>query len=174
MKIRPYLFTLTALLLILWISCDTPTIGPGIIEGELVDHSECKLSKSALEGTETPDTLSCVEYSYDASTRILTLRHINAAFNCCPGELGCIISEEENVISIRETEEAPMCDCNCLYDLEISISGVEKDSYTIEIDELYIPEENDLSFGINLKQKTEGSVCVVRKVYPWGLNSLVD
>ena len=71
---------------------------------------------------------------------------------------------------IEEKEEAAQCDCNCLYDLEIEIEGVEEQSYQINVFEPYALDQAKLSFSIDLKSEPSGSFSVIRKIYPWGLS----
>lgn len=155
----------------LW-NCDEAGTTTSSIKGELVDHSDCKFLKHA-RGNEVPDTLSCVEYHYIAEDNRLELNHINTAFNCCPGKLKCSFVTEENTILIEESETEAACDCNCLFDLEMELRGVEEKTYTIRIAEPYVNEEEWLEKDIDLKNNPEGSFCVVRKQYPWGLLSVI-
>jgi hypothetical protein len=143
------------------------THDPSISDGRLVSHSPCKSNKSSGYKSETPDTASCVEYTYDAATKKLALTHINAGFNCCPGELSCDVSLGGDTIIILEQEEAPMCDCNCLYDLEIEIDSVSEAGYQVKFIEPYAVDQDKLEFSIDLASEPDGSYCVTRTQYPW-------
>jgi hypothetical protein len=153
-------------------SCDE-LLNPSSINGELLSHSDCKSSKSASLSGETPDTLSCVHYTFNASENTLSVSHINAAFNCCPGEIKCDFSIDNDTIIIEESERTAQCSCDCLFDLEMEITGVESGDYIIKVVELYAGEEDKLIFEINLDDEDEGSFCVTRKQYPWGLSSMI-
>lgn len=135
--------------------------------GSLVSHSACKSDKTFMSDSDIPDTVSCVEYAYDASSKKLTLTHINAGFNCCPGELSCDISLLGDTIVVEEKEETPACDCNCLYDLEISVDNVAQANYVIKFVELYCGDADRLIFDIDLSNEITGSYCVNRNNYPW-------
>jgi hypothetical protein len=139
--------------------------------GQLVGSSACKSNlKSSSLGSETPDTLSCVAYAFDPENNKLTLKHINAALNCCPNSVYCTIELHGDTILIQEFETSALCNCNCLYDLDIEITGVDLKKYLIQFIEPYASEQSKLLFAIDLTQNTQGSFCVTRKLYPWGMN----
>lgn len=142
-----------------------------IFDGQLTNNSACKYfsTKSTLELT--ADTLSKVEYVYNNTTHTLQLKHVNAGFNCCPGTLSSQFVLNGNTILITEQEEEAQCHCNCLYDLDFEISGIEQKTYNIRFIEPYAESMPKLEFEINLLEDTEGSFTVVRRTYPWGINS---
>lgn len=144
---------------------------PTAITGELVSDTGCKtFGKSAsLEG-ETPDTLSCLEYSYDEAEKLLSISHINAGFNCCPENLYCSVSCHEDTILIEEHETDGLCDCLCLFDLEIEVAGVVPGEYVIQVIEPCNHDEEEIIFEVDLESQKEGAFCAVRKKYPWGIN----
>ncbi len=144
-----------------------------IITGQLISNSSCKNGlKSGSQIAETPDSLSCVEYSFNKENSKLTLKHVNAGFNCCPDSLYCRIELKGDTIQIQEFEKQKLCKCNCLYDLDIELNGVEMKKYQIKFIEPYVAEQKNLIFEIDLIKDTNGIYCVTRKLYPWGINSL--
>jgi hypothetical protein len=134
----------------------------------LTDHTGCKGLKSATDN-DIPNTQSCINWSFDVSSGTLSLAHVNAGFNCCPGTLSCSIKITGDTLVITESEEAPMCDCDCLFDLFIDISGLEKQSYIIRIIEPYCGDQQKLIFEADLATEPEGSFCASRNQYPWGM-----
>lgn len=140
-------------------------------EGKLVENSECKGMKSMFLQDNTPDSLSCCEYSYNPETEVLTLVHVNAGFNCCPGELSVDVYSANDTIFIEEFEEAALCNCNCLFDLEIELNNIPQQSVNLSFIEPYAQDMEKLTFTINLNETTVGSVCATRKKYPWGVYS---
>ncbi len=134
-----------------------------------LDHSDCKTfgSKSGLQ-TIGPDT-SCLCYSYDQQKKELKLNHINAGFNCCPGELYCDIEIRDDIIFLKEKEKEAGCDCNCLFDIDIMVTDVEKQAYFISLVEPYALTQQKIAFAIDLAQQPSGCYCVPRTDYPWGL-----
>ena len=101
--------------------------------GELISHTGCKhLRSSKFENDQ-----SCVEYVFDKTNNKLSLTHINTGFNCCPDSLWCTISKTENTIIIEEFEASQGCKCNCLYDFEIELEGIEQEKYTIKFTCIY-------------------------------------
>ena len=142
------------------------------LSGNMIEYSTCKSDfKSSFVAT-TPDTLSCIEYSYDNALSKLTINHINAGFNCCPESLYCDISLINDTIVIEEFEAAALCRCNCLYDLDFVLSGVKAKKYHIKFIEPYLGNQEQLFFEVDLAEDITGSCCVIRKIYPWGEFSL--
>ena len=135
------------------------------ITGKVVHSTGCKTSKSLI----IENNQSCLQYVYDEVSRTLHLTHVNAGFNCCPGDISCDINMENFIISITEKEEAPMCNCNCLFDIEIDIYQVNKAEYTIKLVEPYIGDQEILEFDIDLNNYISGEFCVERNSYPWGV-----
>ena len=144
-----------------------------IITGQLISYSKSKNdSESKSQIVETPDSLSCVDYSFDKGKNKLTLRHINAGFNSCPDSLYCKIELIGDTILIQEFEKNAHCFGMCMYDLDIEINGVEPKKYQIKFIEPYGSKQNKLEFEIDLTRVTNGTYCVTRKSFPWGINSL--
>jgi len=143
--------------------CSAPT-------GTLVDYTGCKTFQK--EGDGTPPTVDCIEYEYDGAS-VLTLKHVNAAFNCCPVAIEAEITIENNLITIDESEffdTLMPCPCLCLYDLDLEIVNLPPGEYTISVDELYLyPSDEILEFTVILSSSpSSGSYCVDRDNYPWG------
>ena len=135
------------------------------IAGKVVHSTGCKTSKSlSIENNQ-----SCLQYVYDEVSRTLHLTHVNAGFNCCPGDISCNINMANSVISIIEKEEAAMCNCNCLFDIDIDVYQVDKAKYTIKLVEPYVGDQEILEFDIDLNNTISGEFCVERNIYPWGV-----
>jgi hypothetical protein len=141
---------------------------PSDVNGQLVSHSECKDNKSGSGTAAISDSLSCVEYTFDPANNKLLLKHINAGFNCCPGNLTCNVTISNDTILIQENEEFAQCFCNCLYDLDIEITGIENQMYHLRFFEPYSGNQEPLNFSIDIESITSGSYCVTRTNYPWG------
>lgn len=147
---------------------ENETNQPSEVNGQLVRNSKCKAMKSGTGISSVSDSLSCVEYTYEEANNKLLLKHINAGFNCCPGNLMCHVSLSNDTIFIRELEEFALCNCNCLYDLDIEITGLGYQHYQLQFIEPYIGDQEPLNFSIDLQSITSGSYCVNRNNYPWG------
>lgn len=163
---------LFSIFILFMFSCnDEPEVNnPLDINGKLTSSTECKSFDGMIRNPITPDTLSCIEYEFDGDNNILTLKHINSAFNCCPGLITCNVSSRNDTILIVESEEQSPCDCDCLYDLDIEINGITTTQYFIQFDEPYIRNQEVLDFQIDLSKNTQGEHCVKRIKYPWGIN----
>lgn len=160
-----------SLLLALLISCSkektTQTeINP---ENKLVSYTDCKNLNTALQkGVYGTDT-SCVTYSYDPKTKKLSLKHINAGFNCCPGILYCNFDLSNDTIVIKEFAQTAGCSCECLYDLDIKLYIEEPKNYYLIVEEPYCGSQQQIAFPIDLASNLSGSYCVYRDQYPWGM-----
>lgn len=180
MKSTYYLLVIISIVTLLSTSCeqennnnnnnnnDNNNNGSLIVTGELVGNSSCKIFKSVESNSETPDTLSCVNYDFDVLHNTLNLKHINAGFNCCPESLYCEVSVVGDTIIIEEFEQAALCYCNCLFDLDIKLNGISPKMYYVKIIEPYAEDQEKLNFEMDLENDSRGSYCVTRKLYPWG------
>jgi hypothetical protein len=170
MKTRKLAVLLTATAMLLIVSCENQKeITETGITGKLTNSSECKSLKSGNLKSDIPDSLSCIDYSYDTANHKLTMKHINAGFNCCPGKLSCTVSAINDTIFIRESEKQQGCDCDCLFDLDIELQGVDQNKYQVRFIEPYADGQEELNFEMDLILNNEGAFCVVRKGYPWGV-----
>ncbi len=73
---------------------------------------------------------------------------------------------------IQECESNALCNCNCLYDLEIDIEGIVTQNYLIKFIEPYAADQSQILFEADLSNGNEGSFCVIRKHYPWNVDSM--
>jgi len=149
----------------------TPEFSPF---GVLTNSQGCKTftSNSNLKAAFHSSSEECVEYVYDGE-RLLTLKHINAGFNCCPGEIGADISITGNIISLEEWEKEQGCFCRCLYDLDYKILELKPGEYIIKIRGPYVDDEieiKEIRFKVRLFDPCSGTFCVDRTHYPWGGN----
>lgn len=133
--------------------------------GQLISYTDCKSFDVNIMMDNHPSNEECIEYEYNGSG-ILQLKHVNAGFNCCPGELNAVISVEGNVITISESEEEARCRCNCLYDLEYNIRDLNPGIYTIKI---ISPYSDNIIFNADFSSEAGNSYCEPRNEYPWGL-----
>jgi hypothetical protein len=138
------------------------------LSGQLTSHSACKGSQAAVSSIDTRDSSSCVEYSFDAVNHKLTLKHINAGFNCCPESLYCLIRLRSDTIFVEEHEKIPACLCDCLFDLNMEIQGVVAKKYYLRFIEPYCGDQEKLYFDVDLNRMPNGTFCVKRTGYPWG------
>lgn len=139
---------------------------PGDPYATMDHHTGCK--ETSLKGGEGQGSSDdCIEYFWDSN--LLTIKHKNAAFNCCPGRLTVSAGLKGDTLLLREHEEEALCDCDCLYDLEYTVYHIPSTVKVISIEEPYLRGEGiPLVFTVNLKRHPEGEFCLVRSKYPWG------
>ncbi len=138
------------------------------VYGKLTSFTDCKNFKNFYATDSVSSNYSCAEYSYVNNT--LSITHVNAGFNCCPGSFDADFAFENDSINISEYETGSACDCECLYDLDFEIYNLEASTYRIVFIEPYVGLSNEeLSFTVNLTDSAQGSFCVERVHYPWGL-----
>lgn len=171
MKIFVKIFAITIAFAALITACET--VNPQTtITGKLISNTNCKSNEISIVESETSDTLSCIEYEFKSGENKLHFKHINVGFNCCPGEISCTAKLSNDTIIVQEYEKSALCDCDCLFDLEIEITGVELGKYYIKFIEPYCGLQEKLFFRIDLTKDKEGSACVTRKQYPWGMSQI--
>jgi hypothetical protein len=138
----------------------------GIPEGKLTKQSDCKLFAFGLKSSFAPaNEKECIHYRYSGNTLYLT--HQNTAFNCCPGKIMTTITVSDQIITIKEREQAAGCQCMCLYDLEMEISNLPPGTYRIITDVPYLDGQSPLNFSCDLEENSTGEYCADRKGYPW-------
>ena len=173
MKARKMGILLLTLSFLIIITCkQTENIIPLNPNASLVSYHGCKTfaQESGADGQLSlshAQNKDCVEYQYYGDS-ILELHHINAGFNCCPGEIVADIDINDNVIIIRENETDSGCFCLCLFDVNYKIEGLMPGIYTIIFIEPYANDQDEkLEFTVNLNRATSGTYCVSRDHYPW-------
>jgi hypothetical protein len=164
------LMAILSTIVILFSGCDEKESLP--ITFGLTNSPKCKSLDKSATLDEKADSLSCVEYSYNSSTETLTLKHINAGFNCCPDKISFDATFRNDTLIVEESETSSFCDCNCLYDLEMEIKNFTDQRFQVKFIEPYRGNGEELIFEINLKTNKSGEWCVTRKNYPWGTNSM--
>ncbi len=137
--------------------------------GALLQANGCKqfLADTRKNGFVPGPHNDCIDYQYDGSGKLI-LSHINAGFNCCPGEITAEIEFNGSLVIITEAEEKQDCRCNCLFDLNYEINNLSPGQYTIRFIEPYLETGDQvLEITVNLSSATSGSFCLPRNYYPW-------
>lgn len=147
-------------------TCDSGGNGPAGDELSFtLSHSDCQSSRAGAATYAA--NLDCLELTVTEGP-VLHLIHRNAAFNCCPGDLEADITVAGNAITIVERELQAACDCDCLYDLTYTISGLAAGSYTVTVVEPYVPATDSvLACQIALFSGLQARCCLERPYYPW-------
>ena len=139
--------------------------------GVLLQSNGCKqfLADAAgqLENFAPGPYEDCLEFHYNG-TDTLVLKHINAGFNCCPGEITAEIYFHSSLITITEREQEHGCDCLCLFDLDYEVVDLVPGVYTLRIIEPYVEEGDQvLELTLELWSATSDTFCLQRDYYPW-------
>lgn len=137
------------------------------VSGSVTYNSNCKsFTKNTYE---ISNDESCVEFTFNESEMIVELVHTNAGFNCCPGDIFVEISQTGDSIIISEHSTESLCDCNCLYDVNILLENIKAETYQVVFIEPMVPNNESISFTMDLSEHSNGSYCVSRTDYPWGI-----
>jgi hypothetical protein len=146
---------------------DTETPGDLTLSIQVLGNPKCKQTKSIAIFEGALAQQSCIEYSFDATAKKLSLKHINVAFNCCPESIYSKVTYRNDSIIIEEIEKHMGCKCNCLYDLDMELNGLEMGKYQLKIKEPYSGNQAQLNFELDLNKQKQGSYCVTRNTNPW-------
>jgi hypothetical protein len=145
---------------------DNENLIPDAVSIEVVDLSDCKGSPTGIPRVSAPSDQDCVEWWY-VGRSVLHLRHVNAAFNCCP-VVDADIRVEGTTITVEEIELEGLCSCLCLYDVEYEIHDLPPGVYQLGFIEPYRPAEDPvLECTLDLVSTPSGRFCVTRSQYPW-------
>lgn len=137
--------------------------------GQLLNYEGCKSSPAGDPSALAAARQDCLDYSYDGAT--LRLKHVNAGFNCCPGEISAVIRVAKNAIIIKESEAMAGCYCKCLFDIDYLIENLFPGQYTIQVDEPYIGDgDAPLALSVLLEPGASATFCVERNHYPWDID----
>jgi len=135
----------------------------------IVDHTGCKGFEGGESAVDTTLDMDCIEYAYDGKS-VLSIKHINAGFNCCP-VIAAHIDFEGNTIIIEELDSLfnGGCACLCLFDVDYEIGNLPPREYRIIVIEPYrYMNDPVLDFTVDLSSSPSGIHCVERTQYPWG------
>jgi hypothetical protein len=141
--------------------------------GVLADYGTCKSSLDLLSVLTTDlgapsSSEGCLQYQYEATTGILWLTHVNAAFNCCPQIIRGEVTIAHSQIAIVESEVGGRCFCLCLYDLNFEIRNLIPGTYTVDVTEPFLPSRDPkLTVTLDLASSPTGLICLPRSSYPW-------
>jgi hypothetical protein len=153
---------------LIWFSCQgIKTVDPIVTQptGMLTHASACKSNDPTAVAKQVMNSAQldseCFSYEYD-SDNTLKIKHTNAAMNCC-GEMSGTVSITGDTIVISEgkqTKGGLLCGCECLFDLEYSITSLPAGSYLIMFSTQFM--------GIvDLDKNRAGQYCEERTRYPY-------
>ena len=134
------------------------------------NFGDCKTFSRSQNNDTIGSNFDCVSYLYDASSKTLHIYRINAAFNCCISDVKVEIDVIDDKITITENERKANggCICDCLYDIDYKLKGLEAATYKVSIIEPYLFNDDEaLVFEIDLTKDIEGMFCKKRNSYPW-------
>ena len=140
--------------------------------GSLVGATNCKNFPRGRVLTTQPPDQDCIEYNY-TEDYTLTIKHVNAGFNCCPELVAFVHISGDSLITIEELDSLiNPCYCLCLFDMDYEITNLQPGIYRLNVIEPYRPSGDEvLDFIIDLRSPGSGVVCVTRSQYPWGFSN---
>ncbi len=112
-----------------------------------LSHTDCK--------TTTKSLLAKEYLELEEQGKYLTIKHINAMFNCCPKEFLVTSRVSNDTIFINENEKEAICDCICPYDLSYKIGALNYGNYHVilsQMDSNTILLEFDLNFKLGMTE----------------------
>ncbi len=141
---------------------------PSEFDGAITGNTGCKYMEEAARIDTTSDW-DCIEWEYDGQST-LTVHHINAGLNCCPVFAAEFrLTHDTIIIEELDSLEGGGCDCNCLFNIDYELTGVDPGVYTFIVIEPYRhPSDPELIFEMDLTTESSGIECVPRSYYPWG------
>ncbi len=170
MKKFAHLFIVLFAILLVFTGCKTNNESESIVSGEVISNSDCKSLKTSNSVLDISDTLSCINYEFNISSNSLFIKHINSGFNCCPENIYCEVEFINDTIIVKEYGKDAACGCLCLFDVDITIKGLQAKTYIIKFVETYCGNQDKLIFELDLSARASGDFCVTRKNYPWGVS----
>ncbi len=120
-----------------------------------LSHTDCKATTKGISGEK--------EYlKLEAEGKYLAVKHINAVFNCCPGELFVTSKVRNDTIFINETEKEAGCKCICPYDLNYKVGALDYGKYHVILSHI---KSNSIlvEFDINFNSETTEIVDIAQK-----------
>jgi hypothetical protein len=138
--------------------------------GTFSGGTSCKSMVASRTPSDTTGDFGCIEYNYDESYK-LTIKHVNAGFNCCPVLLATV-NIHDSVITIQEVDSLfnGGCRCLCLFDMDYEITNLQPGIYHLTVIEPYLHQDDPpLEFELDLRGPTKGIYCEPRAYYPWGV-----
>jgi hypothetical protein len=172
-----YIVDITDLQVFLWASqfCEGPGPGGTCIpfcsppppSGSMTGQTGCKTWPATNATDPVTADQSCITWEYDGNSR-LTIRHVNAGLNCCP-EGTAEVTVSDGLITVDERGIDGVCDCYCLYDLDLLVVNLPPGEYGFFVYENIsgVPS-GSFEFTVDLIASPTGMVCVDRPDYPWG------
>jgi len=135
--------------------------------GSMEPLTGCKTETAAAAASYWSADQSCIVWEYDVRGQ-LSIQHINAGLNCCPeGEVAITVSGGR--ITLDERPINGVCNCLCLFDIDMLVANLPPGEYTVVVKEPLWPGPGEtFEFTVDLNTSPTGLVCVDRNAYPWG------
>lgn len=131
------------------------TAGNSLAAVQNFSHSDCK----PRAATSAPRAAAAEAGEYirfqAAGARHLAVQHVNAMFNCCPGELLANVAIRGDTITINHSETQHSCNCICPYDLQYTLGPLEHGSYHVV---LKVMDILNAEFDLVLDEQTDVTI----------------
>jgi len=142
---------------------EEPPLNPALTS---FTNLEC-VGRSEVKGNEPTSEYECVDWFFDGKCT-LTLKHYNAGFNCCPESILVTLDVRGDTLLISEDDAKELCRCNCLYDIDLTITQLERKKWVVRILEPQVTvNEGVMEFELDLEAGSSGRYCLYRDHNPW-------
>ena len=154
MKNLSKILFLCGIIVFMAFSCEKDNVDDKIFHVKDFSYDGCKntSSKSSID--------EYIEYK-TVDENYLSVKHVNALFNCCPGKLIVNAIIDSAKLIITEDEEEHACDCICHYDLNYKIGPLEYGEYHFIVKSLYL---TDTEFILDFSSSTDTTHYVNNKL----------
>ena len=138
---KPKHLTIVMIFLTTCLSCDKSEFPSQDFSVDEINYGDCKpITKSVLD--EYLELTTINDY-------YLAISHINAMFNCAPGQIIVDATLEDNIISINEYSTENSANCICPYDLSFSIGPLQYETYILSVKHNYEILNVEIDFNKN-------------------------
>lgn len=140
-----------------------PEVTPTEIQGEPKNYSVSGCKSRSTTRTDSPYGEERMEYQNAEKAGYLRVSHINALFNCEPGQILTDVSFQDGLFVVVEKEEQTVANCICPYDLSYDIGPLsEGREYTVSIRRGQLESSEVVKFNFTYSPTVKGQVIIKR------------
>jgi len=166
MKKRFLTLSVVSLAMMLAVGCSNDDAGseeqsPIEQQGEPKNYSVSGCKSRSATRTDSPFGEESVEYQNSEKVGYLRISHINALFNCEPGQILTDVSFQDGLFVVVEKEEQSMANCICPYDLAYDIGPLsDGKEYTVSIRRERTEGSEVVKFNFTYSPNVRGQISI--------------